>query len=108
MARHRQRPVRVRPERPRRQREAAPPPAQARRAPLRPVFFWGVCVAVAAALAIALILAVGAAGFAGPSRWGFIGCLFILGMTILLCGAKAAEAFLNWREPGWQPTREND
>ncbi len=108
MARLRQRPVRVRPARPRRQAEAVPPPPTAPRVTLVPVFVWGACATVAAVLAIGLVLAVGAAGFSGHSRWAFIGCLFILGVAMLLCGAKAAEALLNWREPGWQPTRKDD
>ncbi len=64
---------------------------------------WGIGGVVALALAIALVVAVGTSGLSGNSRWGYYGCLFMLGMILLLCGAKAAEAFLNWKEPGWQP-----
>ncbi len=107
MARHKERSVRVRPETRRRPVEAAP--STPKRGPsLTPVLLWAAGAAAAVALAVALIVAVGVSGFSGHSRWGFIACLFILGVAMLLCGAKAAEQFLNWKEPGWQPPPRKD
>ena len=107
MARRRERSVRVLPETHRRPAEAAPPTPK-RGGSLTPIFLWAAGAALAVALAVGLIVAVGASGFSGHSRWGFIACLFILGVALLLFGAKAAEAFLNWKEPGWQPPPRKD
>ena len=107
MAKHKQRTVRVRPEthgRP----TALPAPTPHRRARLTPAVLWGAAAVTAIALGVGLLLAVGTAGFTGHSRWGFIACLFFLGVTTLICGAKSTEAFLNWKEPGWQPPPRKD
>ena len=106
MARHKERSVRVRPEHPRAAEAAPSTPKRANS--LTPVFLWAAGAALAVVLAVALIAAVGISGFSGHSRWGFIACLFILVVAVLLLGAKTAEAFLNWKEPGWQPPPRKD
>jgi hypothetical protein len=69
---------------------------------------WGLGTVVAAAILVAVVIAAVMNGLSPGSRWGFAGCLLMLGMTILVCGAKTAEAVLNRREPGWQPKPKRD
>jgi hypothetical protein len=111
VAKRKERTVRVRPEtrpHPIEATSGATPQAPRRGASLTPAILWGAAAALAVFLAVALFTAVGPSGFSGGSRWGFIGCLFVLGMALLMCGAKAAEAFMNWKEPGWQPPPRKD
>ena len=107
MAKRKQRTVRVRSETGGRPREAPAAAAPRRRASVAPIILWAAGAVLAIGLAVALVAAVGTAGLAGNSRWGYIACLFILGVAALLLGAKAAEAYLNWKEPGWQPRNQN-
>jgi hypothetical protein len=83
----------------------APPPV---RPGLLPIVLWGVGTAIAVAILSAVVLAAVMNGISAGNRWGFAGCMVMLGMAILVCGAKTAEAVLNRREPGWRPKPRSD